>query len=70
MRKVIAFVVIALFCLSIPLAVQADKAGVFKALEAKVLAAIGADRSVSQDGGYQYAQVFAFTAVDARVRNP
>ena len=66
MRKIIAFLVIALFCLSVPLAVQADKADVFKALEAKVLAAIGADRSVSQDGGYQYAQVFAYTAVDGQ----
>ena len=65
MRKIIAFLVIVLFCLSVPLAVQADKAGVFKALEAKVLAAIGAERSISQDGGYQYAQVFAYTSVNA-----
>ena len=65
MRKTIALVVIVLFCLSVPLAVQADKTDVFKALEAKVLAAIGADRSISQDGGYQYAQVFAYTAVTA-----
>ena len=64
MRKIVVLVVIALFCLSVPLAVQADQAGVFKALEAKVLAAMGADRSISQDGGYQYAQVFAYTSVN------
>jgi len=64
MRKIVALVVIALFCLSVPLAVQADKAGVFQALEAKLLAALDADRSISQAGGYQYAQVFAYTQVD------
>ena len=61
MRKVIACLVIVLFCLSIPLAVQADKADVYRAMEAKLKAASG-DRSLAQ--GYQYAAVFGYSVND------
>ena len=62
MRKVIACLVIVLFCLSIPLAVQADKADVYRAMEAKLTAASG-DRSVVQ--GYEYGIVFGYSANSA-----
>ena len=61
MRKVIACLVIVLFCLSIPLAVQADKADVYRSMEAKLKAASG-DRSVAQ--GYEYAIVFGYSVND------
>ena len=61
MRKIIACLVIVLFCLSIPLAVQADKADVYRAMEAKLKAASG-ERSVAQ--GYEYAVVFGYSVND------
>ena len=61
MRKVIACLVIVLFCLSIPLAVQADKADVYMAMEAKLKAA-SVDRSLAQ--GYEYAVVFGYSVND------
>ena len=66
MRRIVACVVIALFCLSVPLAVQADNAAAYKALEAKAMqfAAEGV-RSLAQDGGYQYAAVFPYSVNDA-----
>ena len=62
MRKIIACLVIVLFCLSIPLAVQADKADVYRSMEAKLKAASG-DRSLAQ--GYEYAIVFGYSANSA-----
>ena len=61
MRKVIACLVIVMFCLSIPLAVQADKADVYRSMEAKLKAASG-DRSLAQ--GYEYAIVFGYSVND------
>ena len=62
MRKTVAFLVIALFCLSVPLAVQAGSADVYKALEAK---AAGQSLAATADGGgYQYAAVFTTYTVD------
>ena len=61
MRKVIACLVIVMFCLSIPLAVQADKADAYRAMEAKLKAASG-DRSLAQ--GYEYAIVFGYSVND------
>ena len=62
MRKVIACLVIVMFCLSIPLAVQADKADVYRSMEAKLKAASG-DRSLAQ--GYEYAIVFGYSVNDS-----
>jgi len=61
MRKIIACLVIVMFCLSIPLAVQADKADVYRSMEAKLKAASG-DRSLAQ--GYEYAIVFGYSVND------
>jgi hypothetical protein len=64
MRKIVALVAVVLFMISLPLAVQAaDKADMYKALEAKVKAANG-DRSVSADGPYQYAAIISYTDSD------
>jgi len=61
MRKVIACLVMVLFCLSIPLAVQADKADVYRALEAKLKAASG---NLSLAQAYQYACIISYTESD------
>ena len=63
MRKIIAFLAIALLCLSVPLAAQADNAAAYKALEAKALQGV---RTLAQDAGYQYAAVFPYSVNDAR----
>jgi len=63
MRKVIILLAIAMFCISIPLAAQADSADVYKALEAK---AAGQSLVATADGGgYAYAAVFTTYTVDA-----
>ena len=62
MKKIIALMAIALFLISIPLAVQADSADVYKALEAK---AAGQSLAAAADGGgYAYAAVFTTYTVD------
>ena len=62
MRKIVAFLAIGLFLISIPLAVQADSADVYKGLEAK---AAGQSLAATADGGgYQYAAVFTTYTVD------
>ena len=65
MRKIVACMAIALLCLSVPLAAQADDAAAYKALEAKALQFEGV-RTLAQDGGYQYAAVFPYSVNDAR----
>ena len=62
MRKIVALLAVALFMISIPLAVQADKADVYRALEAKLKLASG-DLSVAQ--AYQYAAIISYTESDA-----
>jgi len=57
MKKILTFLVIALFVISIPLAAQA---GSLKALEGKV-AALMAERSAQQDTVYHYSAVFAYS---------
>lgn len=65
MRKIVALVAVVLFMILLPLAVHAaDKADMYKALEAKVRAASG-DRSVAADGPYQYAAIISYSDSDA-----
>jgi hypothetical protein len=65
MRKIVALVAVVLFMISLPLAVQAaDKADMYKVLEAKVKAASG-DRSLAADGPYEYACIISYTESDA-----
>jgi len=65
MRKIVALLAVALFIISIPLAVQAaDKADMYKALEVKLKAASG-DRSLAAGGEYQYAAIISYTESDA-----
>ena len=65
MRKIVALVAVVLFMISLPLAVQAaDKADMYKALEAKVKA-VSADRSLAADGPYEYACIISYTESDA-----
>jgi hypothetical protein len=65
MRKIVALVAVVLFMISLPLAVQAaDKADMYKALEAKVKAASG-DRSLAAEGPYEYACIISYTESDA-----
>ena len=64
MRKIVALVALVLFMISLPLAVQAaDKADMYKALEAKVKAASG-DRSLAVDGPYEYACIISYSDAD------
>jgi hypothetical protein len=65
MRKIVALLAVALFMISIPLAVQAaDKADMYKALEVKLKAASG-DVSLAAGGEYQYAAIISYTESDA-----
>ena len=64
MRKIVALVAVILFMISLPLAVQAaDKADMYKALEAKVKEASGA-RFSAADGPYEYACIISYTESD------
>jgi len=62
MKKMIAFLAIALLVISVPLAAQADSGDVYKALEAK--AAGQSLAAAADDGGYAYAAVFTTYTVD------
>jgi len=57
MKKILTFMVIALFVFSIPIAAQA---GAIKAMEGKV-AALMAERSAQQDSVYHYNAIFAYS---------
>jgi len=57
--------IVALFCLSVPLSAQADDAAVYRALAAKLMEARGdlsadAQTSTANQSGYQYGAVFPF----------
>jgi hypothetical protein len=62
MKKMMAFLAIALLVISVPLAVQADSGDVYKALEAK--AAGQSLAAAADDGGYAYGAVFTTYTVD------
>jgi hypothetical protein len=66
MRKTIAFLAIALLVISVPMAVQADNADVYKGLEAKAAAAQQSlvASAAADGGGYAYAAVFTTYTVD------
>ena len=69
MRKILTCVIVALFCLSLPLAVHADQADSLQAMAAKLLASTAGERAVkgtaaiaTADGeGYQYGAVFPYS---------
>ena len=57
MKKILTFMVIALFVISIPIAAQA---GAINAIEGKVAALLG-ERSAQQDSVYHYNTIFAYS---------
>jgi len=61
MKKIVAFLAIALFLVSIPLAAQADKADFFRALAAKVQAAVQGRSLAQADPVGHYGVYYSYT---------